>query len=354
MTKQINLTRESSFELIRILAQFFIVYYHIFCFFIYPTTQNPFHKAIWLPLHIGVILFVLISGYFGIKTSVKGFISLIGKMVILYLPLAIIDILIFRDFQYGIFKLSDIKLLFFISGNPFWYMRAYIALYLLAPLINKYFENITFLNRIYIIVVLGFLSHYVGTIGLEPSLIDGKNAVTFLFLYSIGNTLKYYKEKWTRINKKWYGISYIILNVCLVLIFSLYNNRIMDALFNRLVFSYCSFGLLISSLLFFMWIGGMNLKSKLINSIAKSSLTIYIIHGSNLVFFRLLGPIVIQFLDKYQPNTFIIMLYVLVVTTIIVFGCIIIDKMLEPIWHLFSKIGFIIQEKLNKRISIYV
>lgn len=92
-TDKVN-TRESSFELIRILAQFFIVFYHIFLFFIYPTTDEPFHKAIWLPLHIGVILFVLISGYFCIKPSIKGFIKLIGMMVVLYLPLGVANYLI--------------------------------------------------------------------------------------------------------------------------------------------------------------------------------------------------------------------------------------------------------------------
>jgi len=86
--------RESSFELIRILAQFFIVFYHIFLFFIYPVTQNPYHKAIWLPLHIGVVLFVLISGYFGIKSSVKGFIKLVLTMAVLYIPLEIANLLI--------------------------------------------------------------------------------------------------------------------------------------------------------------------------------------------------------------------------------------------------------------------
>lgn len=73
--------RESQFELLRLIAQFFIVTYHIFLFFIYPSTNAPFHKAIWLPLHIGVILFVLISGWFGIKPSIKSFVKLVSMMV---------------------------------------------------------------------------------------------------------------------------------------------------------------------------------------------------------------------------------------------------------------------------------
>lgn len=87
-----NLSRESSYELIRVLAQFFIVFYHIFLFFIYPATHSQLHKAIWLPLHIGVILFVLISGFFGIRVSVKGLVKLAGMMFVLYIPLSLVNL----------------------------------------------------------------------------------------------------------------------------------------------------------------------------------------------------------------------------------------------------------------------
>lgn len=83
-------TRESSFELLRIIAQFMIVLYHIYLFFVYPTTNADIDKAIWMPLHIGVPLFVLISGYFGIKVSGKGIFRLIGQMFVYTVPLVLL------------------------------------------------------------------------------------------------------------------------------------------------------------------------------------------------------------------------------------------------------------------------
>ena len=59
--------RDSSFELIRVIAQYFIVLYHILLVIVYKNTNIEFYHAIWLPLHIGVPLFVMISGYFRIK-----------------------------------------------------------------------------------------------------------------------------------------------------------------------------------------------------------------------------------------------------------------------------------------------
>lgn len=72
--------RESSFELIRLLAQWMIVVYHIYSVHIYALNNVPFNKAIWLPLHIGVPLFILIGGYWGIRVSGKLLRQLIEQM----------------------------------------------------------------------------------------------------------------------------------------------------------------------------------------------------------------------------------------------------------------------------------
>ena len=62
--------RESSFELLRILSQVFIVLYHI-CYLWQGKEYScqPFFQAVSTPLHIGVVVFVLLSGYFTIKLS---------------------------------------------------------------------------------------------------------------------------------------------------------------------------------------------------------------------------------------------------------------------------------------------
>ena len=74
--------RESSFELVRLIAQLMIVVYHIYLIAITPVYDVAFNKAIWLPLHIGVPLFILISGYWGIHISGKGLFRLLGQMLV--------------------------------------------------------------------------------------------------------------------------------------------------------------------------------------------------------------------------------------------------------------------------------
>ena len=71
------LVRKSGIEMVRLLAMFMIVYYHLVLFFVEPVDTNPIYKAIQIPLHIGVILFVLISGFFGIRPSFRGFFKIL-------------------------------------------------------------------------------------------------------------------------------------------------------------------------------------------------------------------------------------------------------------------------------------
>lgn len=91
MTQQLP-SRESPFELLRILAQLFIVYYHILLNVVFPATGDPLYRALWRPLHIGVPLFVLLSGYFGIKPSVRGLVRLLGTMFVIHIPLSLCQI----------------------------------------------------------------------------------------------------------------------------------------------------------------------------------------------------------------------------------------------------------------------
>ena len=64
--------RNSTFELIRIVAMLLVVYYHTFYYAYGYKPENAVIGGMEVILHIGVIIFVLLSGYFGIKTTLTG------------------------------------------------------------------------------------------------------------------------------------------------------------------------------------------------------------------------------------------------------------------------------------------
>ena len=104
--------RNSSFELLRIIAQYMIVVYHIllFWFVLDNPGYEPMFKVAWIPLHIGVILYVLISGYFGIRFSIKGLFHILSQLFVYGLGLYLLSHFIYGD---------EIKIrrLFFISNT---------------------------------------------------------------------------------------------------------------------------------------------------------------------------------------------------------------------------------------------
>lgn len=333
--------RESSFELIRIIAQYMIVLYHILLTIVYPYTNLPFFKAIWLPLHIGVPLFVLISGYFGIKADVKRLIVLLGIIFVLQVPLEILD-----TFRMNGGVKDYLGILFFVSNTPFWFIRTYFFLFLFSPIINYYLKNITDFNRIVLLAILFILSHYEGTLGFDPSLIEGYCLTTFLFFYVLGDTLHHYKERWLQLPSKVFMAVFLIYNTIIVVFFTLYGDQEGVAfIYTRFFFSYQSIGLLISSILFFMAIGGLKIQSKLINRIGKSSLAIYMLHGSNQFINVLLPPFVISICSYVEGNVALSMGLIMILSFIITIVCWWIYELLTPIWKLVGKMGDSCQNK---------
>ena len=265
-------TRESSFELLRIVAMFFIVFYHLVTYYLYEIPDTNFHAfftALLPTLHIGVILFVLISGYFGIKSTWRGLISLLLVILVYNLPF-----IVYSGIGHGRWT----ERLMFITNTPYWFIRCYIYLYLVAPFLNKAIEQFTIRERIGSLMAFGIVAMYFGSTQGDGALEDGKNLINFIFLYLVGNTLKMTQERWSRISYRLLGCAYIVLNASLIL--SLYftsNSSVHETIIN-LSFPYRSPLLLINAVLVFMMFAKMRIHSRFINAIATSMFAVYIIH----------------------------------------------------------------------------
>ena len=202
-----HVERESCFELLRLISMFCIVLYHFLRWFVQDNPTHSELKALWLPLHVGVICFVLISGYFRIKPSSRGFINLIAMVLVYSLPWMIVGL---RNAN----TWFDVAHSFmFVSRTDYWFVRTYIGLYLIAPLVNSYLDHSTLKGRWYMLLVTGLVSVYLGNFSKYPLYNDGKNLVNFMFLYQIGQMLSCYSDQWRR-KELWKVLSvYVVLNV---------------------------------------------------------------------------------------------------------------------------------------------
>ena len=72
-------TRQSNFELIRIVAMLFIVLWHV----VIHGTQNNMEGGLYIKAvtGVGVSLYVLLSGYFNIRLTCRSFLNLFSVVL---------------------------------------------------------------------------------------------------------------------------------------------------------------------------------------------------------------------------------------------------------------------------------
>lgn len=332
-------TRESNMELLRIASIIAIIYYHILVF-VHNKSGEPIYQAMFLPLHVGVLLFVMISGYFHIKFSIKKLIMIIGPMVVYSIPSILSAI---SDEGYS-FQIITNQLLF-VSHSQYWYMRTYIGLFLLAPVINKYLDTCSNKNRIALIVCLLFIATWQGTTCGDPSLYAGKNIINFMLLYSIGDTFRRYNNLIKQIPIHKLILAYLLLNTLLVGTYAYFSELAIARIIYRLSYQYCSPILLLNSILVFFIFMKISIMSALINNIARSVLAIYLIHCNNVFFPTIVEPAILRIFSEGSHFSNILGLFILTIAIFII--CMIIDRILTPIWILTEKVSTIIERKLK-------
>ena len=342
--------RDSNMELLRLVAQFVIVLYHLFLIYVEPYSENTFYKAIQIPLHIGVILFVLISGYFGIRATSKGFLRLISMFTVFSIPEIVFSV------QDAV-NVKDIgKSLLFFSHTHFWFIRTYVFLYLMSPVINKFLVDISDRQRIYLLASLFFICIYVGTTKGDAALTNGKNVLNFIFLYVLGDTLRKKYCLFERFGKLLLFASFFLLNGMLVVSYCYFSNSTIGKVIWHISFPYSSPVLILSSVLFFLIFVKIKIKSGIINYFAKSSLAIYLIHANRPLFINVVADeypkgvlgIFMSRIIELENNPILMISMMLALTIAIILIAIAIDKMLTPLWNflngrfdrLYHKIGF--------------
>lgn len=322
--------RESSFELLRIVAQWMIVIYHLLYFFIYPMTGEIWCKAAWIPLHTGVILYVLISGYFGIHPSIRALARLLAIVFVYTVPLAL-----FGSYVNNHDLKEELLGLFFVSRTPFWFVRTYLYLYLLSPIINKAFEDPKLTN--YLLIVLVFICIYVGTIGNDPSLRGGKNILNFTFFYVIGHELRIRKGSWMQWAPSKVFTCYILINFIVVVAWYLLRESLSGIIIWDLSYPYQSPLLLLNAVVLFVLFGHMKFESRTVNFIASSSFSVYLIHSHPVVKDNVLDPICSDIIRNFSSVP--LFLITIVISLIVMIIALLIDKCLMfPFYFFLGKI----------------
>lgn len=195
--------RQSNFELLRILAMLMVLVVHSdFKTFGIPNSLEIdnypslsyvriFLEALSLP---SVIIFVMISGWFGIKSSIRGFLNFIFQ------------VLYFQLLSFGLawisgkvdFSLMNIAHIFCLPSCG-WFVISYLGLYILAPIYNNYLDTVPQPTQRNVLISFFALQTYFGFIGDSINFNFGYSTLSFSGLYLLAGYVRRHQCKWNKL-----------------------------------------------------------------------------------------------------------------------------------------------------------
>ena len=140
--------RKSSIELLRIIAILLIISFHYVYksgFIFESLNYNSFVvKTFYYFGELGVNLFILITGYFMVKGkfSMKKLIKLIIEVNFYYIISSVMFEIIRGGDLSSLFRLSNYYLFFSVLFGRYWFVTAYVLVYVLSPFLNKLINGI--------------------------------------------------------------------------------------------------------------------------------------------------------------------------------------------------------------------
>lgn len=316
--------RQSNFELLRLIAMLMVMVCH----------ANGYVQEVDLvgvpgicKLAVGqfclvcVNVFVMISGWFGIKASWKGAAKLLFQVVFL----AVLCFVVFAAAGLPVSFKKDL-LPYLLFGSGYWFVVSYLILYALSPVLNAFTER-TSKKEFACVLTTFFLAEFMYGFLLDTGHFDyGFSPLFFIGLYLLARYVRLYSGRWFSFRK---GIDLgIYLGVSIISMIGFW-------------FGYKWFGMgfhlnhydsplaVIAALYFLLVFSKLDFQSRTVNWLAMSAFSIYIIHENALV-----SPIYQQFFISLHESVPLILWLIMLPGAVIVlgFGCILIDKLRILAW----------------------
>ena len=336
--------RDSNIELLRIICMLFILIHHFIVHSLFPDLLvrdgdiSAYRVACIIIngfVYVGVNCFILISGYFGIKFKFRSLFNLYFICAFFALITALMKSFV-ADVQFNKGLIYSILLPF--SHSDWWFIKCYVALFLISPILNKAAQYLHKKEFTTAIVLLTALNVYLGYYWHQHN-VDGYNLVQFIYIYLIGAYLhKFPFKSLDRKNSMLLYLSGALLwSLCSVL-------SVKWKIPHWISFYYNNPLVIIASIGLFVYMSKLEIKSRAINVVAASVLAAYLIQDIQ-------GGLVYALGDSYNmccistlDNGFLKILamtaFVIVGSIGILFIAFALDRirllLMRPIWWLYN------------------
>lgn len=339
--------RDSNIELLRIVCMLFILIHHFIIHSLVPDLFvrdgeiNAYRVACIVIngfVYVGVNCFILISGYYGIKFKLRSLFNLYCICVFFALLVALMKACV-TDVQVDKSLLYTILLPF--SHSDWWFIKCYVALFLIAPVLNKAAQNLGRKEFITVIVLLTVLNIYLGYYWHQHNS-DGYNLVQFIYVYLIGAFLRRFPLK--RLDRKYSMILYLSGALLWSLISIL---SVKWRVPHWVPFYYNNPLVILAAVGLFVFMTQIEIRSVAVNTIASSVLAAYLIQDipGGLVYAvgGLYNQSYIAPLDNAALKIMSMIAFVVIGAISILFVAFALDRLrlllMKPIWMVYDRLS---------------
>ena len=315
--------RNSSIELYRIIATLTVLIVHYNGWFVgipqaydlaNPTLFRTGQMIIEAATIICVNMFLIITGYFGVRLKLLSVLRICLLLLFIYVPFNIINSVL-----NGSFSIKSLVGCFFVISRSGYFIQGYLMLMFFSPVLNSFIDRYSPKQVLGWTSLFFLIEFWFDCIMDAESLGFGKGfSVThFLLMYFVGRCIFLYKDVLINRKKSLWVAGYVILTllICICYIAHVpfaykYSNPLV------VLSSVCSFVPFLYKIYY----------NKIINSIAAVTLPVYII--------QLVPPAndFLIWIDNYLLNEYSYLLYLLislVILSLFFVGCIVYGKIIE-------------------------
>jgi len=332
--------RESNIELLRIVAMLMVLVVHADFAALGVPTEMEAHatpglttfRYVWETLSVVCVdVFVLISGWFGIRPKAKSFSKFVFQVLFFSLgvygvgaalgaventPSAWLDMLLCRHGLY-------------------WFIPAYILLYVLSPVLNAFAEHASRRQLATVLICFYlFQTVYGFAFDEEPAFKFGYSALSFAGLYLLAQWLRRYAADRAESKRLlWLGV-YVLCALVLAALgfaaayFNVDGGQIHVIAYNNPI-------VVLESAALLLLFAGLKFQSKVVNFVSASAFAVFLLHLNPYFYFNHFKPHIIGFAGDYPPTQAFLLIaaYLLAVFALAV----LIDQLRILLWRPIEK-----------------
>lgn len=273
---------------------------------------------------MAVDVFVMLSGWYGIRLRL----ARIAELLLQVLFFSLLCIGVYYALN-GALPDKALTSVFMLNERDYWFVKTYLALYLLAPVLNAYTEQATRRQmELTLLALFGFQWVFGWVFEATTWLRAGYSLPSFVCLYLLARYLNVHRPALARLSAKT-DLALYVAGAALTAVAAFVLKRYFNV--GGVLFFYNAPNVIVLATLLLLFFSKLSLRSRLVNWMAASALAIYLTHSNSHV-----GQYYDIFIRQWhaeQPRPVFLLLVSALIVAVFV-ASILIDKVRLGLWHL--------------------